>query len=52
VISLEPPPVRRPTARVSDHTHSLSRLIRPRHWVKNAFVLAPAVCVYAFLPGR
>jgi len=34
--------------RVIDHTHSMSRLIRPRHWVKNAFVLAPAVFAGVF----
>jgi 4-hydroxybenzoate polyprenyltransferase len=51
--SLEPAPTRRPAARVIDHTHSMSRLIRPRHWVKNAFVLAPAVFASVFtLPGN
>ncbi|HKP75785.1 MAG TPA: UbiA prenyltransferase family protein [Longimicrobiaceae bacterium] len=34
--------------RVIEHTHSMSRLIRPRHWVKNAFVLAPAVFAGVF----
>src|SRR3954470_13836563 len=42
-----PPPG--PAARAIEHTHSLSRLVRPRHWVKNAFVLAPAVFAGVFV---
>ena len=47
--SLDKPAAPRGAAgRVIDHTHSLSRLLRPRHWVKNAFVLAPAVFAGVF----
>jgi 4-hydroxybenzoate polyprenyltransferase len=42
-----PPPGH--AARAIGHTHSLSRLVRPRHWVKNAFVLAPAVFAGVFV---
>ena len=45
----EPAPPRGPAARVIDHTHSMSRLLRPRHWVKNAFVAAPAVFAGVFI---
>lgn len=41
--------VRSPAMRAIDHTHSLSRLLRPRHWVKNAFVAAPAVFAGVFV---
>ncbi|MFL5383123.1 MAG: UbiA family prenyltransferase [Longimicrobiaceae bacterium] len=48
--SLEPARARGgPAARAIDHTHSLSRLVRPRHWVKNAFVAAPAVFAGVFV---
>jgi decaprenyl-phosphate phosphoribosyltransferase len=47
--SLEPARTRRPAARAIDHTHSMSRLVRPRHWVKNAFVAAPAVFAGVFV---
>lgn len=45
----EAAPTRGAAGRVIDHTHSMSRLIRPRHWVKNAFVLAPAVFAGVFV---
>src|SRR5215218_1790924 len=47
--SLEPARTRGPAARAIDHTHSMSRLVRPRHWVKNAFVPAPAVFAGVFV---
>jgi 4-hydroxybenzoate polyprenyltransferase len=47
--TLEPAETRGPAARAIGHTHSLSRLIRPRHWVKNAFVPAPAVFAGVFV---
>jgi 4-hydroxybenzoate polyprenyltransferase len=47
--SLDPAETRGPAARAIDPTHSMSRLVRPRHWVKNAFVAAPAVFAGVFV---
>src|SRR5688500_762756 len=38
-----------PAARAVGLTKTLARLVRPRHWVKNAFVPAPAVLAGVFV---